>query len=613
MTSAATSAQALAFGYDALGRNRSQTDGTRTYSSQYDLAGNRTRIAHPDGFYVDQDFLITGEMRRIREGVVATQLPGDTLATFDYDQLGRRERLTLGNGAVTTYEYDAVSRLWKLGHDLGGIATTNDNLITLGYNPASQIASRSSTNSAYAWTGHGNGATASSLDGLNRLTSQTTGQTSTSFSHDDRGNRLNDGLRTYTYDSENKAHGVSSAPWHYDPLGRLSGAGNSPGSTPAIAYENYVDRLVAERTPGSSTVQRRHVFGPGTDEPLVWYEGSSRRYLQADERGSIIAVTDSAGALLAINRYDEYGKTETSSSTYLDRFAYTGQRYFSGFGLYHYKNRIYDPAAGRFMQTDPIGLKDGMNPYAYVGGDPINLSDPSGLCRDDNGDWYDPPTGSHICGNQVTDQGIAGSLSGFSSIGVGGRAAPDSGGAGVKDTINNPAKGSFKNVGIPQLASLADCASGVCGLVHLASATSHDFVVGPFFICPATQACIQAIQEVFPTYVVPNLGQPVSNGQISPIYLVQDLPIMVGHVITLFKNDFAASNVTLSDHWLCCGQVDIGNAKIGESMYVAAHGYGTNYFGMGWANQTFGPGIFEEMLGSYISVVRARTNTLNGR
>ena len=50
--------------------------------------------------------------------------------------------------------------------------------------------------------------------------------------------------------------------------------------------------------------------GPGSDEPLVWYEGtgtSDRRFLVADERGSIVAVTDSAGAALAINRYDEYG------------------------------------------------------------------------------------------------------------------------------------------------------------------------------------------------------------------------------------------------------------------------------------------------------------------
>jgi RHS repeat-associated protein len=141
--------------------------------------------------------------------------------------------------------------------------------------------------------------------------------------------------------------------------------------------------LIAEMN-GSNQLIRRYVHGPGDDAPLVWYEGSGtsdKRWLHADERGSIVAITDTSGNAIAINRYDEYG---IPASTNVGRFQYTGQAWIPELGMYYYKARIYSPTLGRFMQTDPIGYDDGLNWYDYVGGDPVNAKDTSGT----SSGWY---------------------------------------------------------------------------------------------------------------------------------------------------------------------------------------------------------------------------------
>ena len=176
----------------------------------------------------------------------------------------------------------------------------------------------------------------------------------TALGYDTLGNLTGSGSTAYGYTVENRLKSVSAAMTAgYDTLGRLAEYNTSISTR--FLYEG--DRVTAELDNQGSVnpVKRRYIWGADADELAAWYEGTSsatRRLPVQDERASIVAVSDSAGALVGINRYDEYGIPATTN---IGRFQYTGQAFLAEAGLYHYKARAYSPTLGRFMQSDPIG------------------------------------------------------------------------------------------------------------------------------------------------------------------------------------------------------------------------------------------------------------------
>lgn len=374
--------------------------GAVTYAYDAEPSGKaRRRVTWPGSpsFWVDYVYDHAGALLEIREKG-ATSGAG-LLATFGYDDKNRRQTLTAGNAASTAYAYSASKPLeWlqslaitPVGGD--GVSTTLD------YNAAGQLRSKALNNSQYVWSEHYTITRDYLVNGLNQLTQS--GDKYVKYNAQGHLKSIcgtqseTDCQNAFTYDPEGQVEGAAvtvlsgqststlNSSMAYDVLGRLYQV-SANGATTRFLYDGA--DMIAEYD-GANALLRRYVHGQGADEPLVWYEGSGtadRRWMFADYLGSVVAVTGESGAIKLrpdsskmILTYDEYGVPGASNGGV--RFQYTGQAWLPEPALYHYKARAYSPWLGRFLQTDPIGYDDGLNWYAYVGDDPLNATDPTGM------------------------------------------------------------------------------------------------------------------------------------------------------------------------------------------------------------------------------------------
>jgi RHS repeat-associated protein len=128
-------------------------------------------------------------------------------------------------------------------------------------------------------------------------------------------------------------------------------------------------------------------YDDGTDRPAMEYVHSvnssdSWHAEVMDAMGNVggAVVDDTIGVGYT---YDAWGANTSTSWDNTEVLGWKGLQAATRSGLVYMRARWYDPALGRFLSEDPVGLAGGLNQYAFAGDDPINGGDPSGLVADD--------------------------------------------------------------------------------------------------------------------------------------------------------------------------------------------------------------------------------------
>ena len=408
LTGASDANHSMSWGYDSLGRvnSKSQTVASVTESVGYTYTnGDLTSIVTPSG----QTLTYSYTNHRITSIKVndTTILSGAT-----YDPFGPATGWTWGNASTSSRSFDEDGNPEQIvtagvtnGYTIDsafritGISDSglSSNTWTFGYDLLDRVntGTTSATTRGYTYDANNNILT----------TTGTTASTETISTTNNQLSATSGGIvRTYAYDNAGNTTSFTGETFTFNQRGRMSSAVSSAGTTNYVY--NALGQLIEKSGNGGTTLlmydESGHLLGEYTStgalvQETVWMGNTPVATLLPS--GSTVAVyyihTDHLGTPRKITRTsdnglmwrwdpDTFGSVAPNNNpSGLGAFTYNlrfpGQYSLSESGLYYNYHRTYDPQMGRYIEADPIGLRGGINPYAYVGGNPVSEVDSMGL------------------------------------------------------------------------------------------------------------------------------------------------------------------------------------------------------------------------------------------
>ena len=406
-----------------------------TTAYRYDAAGGLVQVRYPSGRIVDYQ-------RDAQGRVIAVQAvsPLDTSVTtivshVRYEPFGPPRSIVLGNGLVSTREFDAAWRVTGTGlanaqgavdyhvYLRDGVGNLLQDLDIL--DPASNRSYRydaldrliddsfvddDPAVDTYVYDPNGNRlrrnsnragwpAQAIAHDTANASPNRIVSINARVVRHDGAGNRVQDDAtgRSITMDASNRLStlyaGGSQLQALYNGAGELARTVTVPDCPcgGCASWTEYFRFLPDGRPLGltqhsNARIEWDWIWLDGI--PVAQFQdsymadgtpiGTQLTWLHADSLGTPRTGTNHLGTVTWKYLSDAFGKAQILGGTTTVRLRMPGQVDYGVGGIYYNGLRDYDPDTGRYLESDPVGLEGGLNPFAYADLNPLRWIDPTG-------------------------------------------------------------------------------------------------------------------------------------------------------------------------------------------------------------------------------------------
>jgi RHS repeat-associated protein len=461
LTSYADGISSGAYGYDNLYRKLSETvhygsaNGNplqlNHFYSYYKNSAIKTFTA-PSGDVYEYSYDPLNLLKDIK-------LPGNAgmISTTKYNYL-QPEEITYPGGTKKIFEYDALQRVTRLmALDIGENEIMN---FSLAYDRMDNVISKTNNMSLHSIQNLQPGeAHTYSYDKLYRLTEvhknpadSGSSESLEGFCYDPLGNRLSQtkGAATsveWTYNANNELQGYDSISYTHDANGsiteklvnnalvmsfdynaenRLQQVRDSSGNTIAAYYYDPFGRRLWKDISGSRTyyhyanegliaeyntngfLAREYGFNPNSlwgTHPLFQKISGTYYYYHNDHLGTPLKITSASGQTVWQASYNAFGEAIVTTETIQNPLRFPGQYHDTETGLHYNFHRYYAPELGRYMKSDPLGIRAGLNLYSYVGNRPNSNIDQLGLFSSNRSLRSNEHIDTHVIGGIPFGQG----------------------------------------------------------------------------------------------------------------------------------------------------------------------------------------------------------------